>query len=120
MLVQQLVPNEPKWPPPASFQARAACGPWGRETGREEGSEGVGFKWSSLAHGSHERSLHAEEKHTYTRNGCRYRQNLLEYSSGQFYLEGSRLKNCFYLSAVRLFHIRKTPSFVVCASFYFM
>lgn len=70
--------------PPASFQARAASGPWGRETGREEGSEGAGFKWSSLAHGSHERSLHAEEKHidtrrsarahTHSRSECRYRR----------------------------------------------
>lgn len=70
MLVQQLVPNEPKWlllpPPRHSFQARAGNGPRGRETGREEGSEGAGFKWSSLAHGSHERSLRAEEKHTRT------------------------------------------------------
>lgn len=66
--------------PPASFQARAASGPWGRETGREEGSEGAGFKWSSLAHGSHERSPHAEEKHIYARAHtdsrveCRYRR----------------------------------------------
>lgn len=70
MLVQQLVPNEPKWllpPPRHGFQARAGNGPRGRETGREEGSEGAGFKWSSLAHGSHERSLHTEEKHTRAR-----------------------------------------------------
>lgn len=43
VLVQQLVTNEPKWPPPChSFQARAGNdGPWGRKTGREEGSEGL-------------------------------------------------------------------------------
>ena len=42
MLVQQLVPNEAKWPlPRRSFQAKAGNGPRGRETGREEGSEGL-------------------------------------------------------------------------------
>lgn len=70
MLVQQLVPNEPKWLlPHHSFQARAGISPGGRETGREKGSEGDGFKWSSLAHGSHERPLHTEKKHTHSDSG---------------------------------------------------
>lgn len=65
MLVQQLVSNEPKWPLPKwSFQGRAGNGPWGRETGREGRIGGAGFKWSSLARGSRERSLHTKEKHT--------------------------------------------------------
>lgn len=121
MLVQQLVPNEPKWlppaRPPASFQARAASGPWGRETGREEGSEGAGFKWSSLAHGSHERSLHAEEKHTYTRRSahtdsrkeCRYRRT----SMSTVLVQIDAIFICcrilsFYWAATRLYNATKT------------
>lgn len=85
MLVWQLVPNEPKWLlPHHSFQARAGIGPGGRETGREKGSEGDGFKWSSLAHGSHERPLHTEKKHTHTQTqACMQTQmGRLVYSTG--------------------------------------
>ena len=49
-----------------SFQARAGNGPRGRESGREEGSEGAGFKWSSLAHGSHERGPCTLRRNTHT------------------------------------------------------
>lgn len=70
MLALQLVPNEPRWLLLRySFQARVGNGPRGRETGRgkkKKDEKGAGFKWSSLAHGSHERSLPTEETWTHT------------------------------------------------------
>lgn len=56
--------------------------PGAEKLGERKDQKGVGFKWSSLAHGSHERSLHTEEKHTHSDSCVPANTDVLGYSMG--------------------------------------